>query len=91
LLQVILFFPRFLYVPFILQVNIGIYVEDNSTGLSVLVDRAVGGSSLNWARKTTCCPCFGLGQIVKAQALVGFSRVGFFILLFLKKIMKTIV
>jgi hypothetical protein len=51
----------------------------------VLVDRAVGGSSLNWASKTTCCPCFGLGQIVKAQALVGFSRVGFFILLFLKK------
>jgi hypothetical protein len=28
------------------QVNLGIYVQDRSTELSVLVDRSVGGSSL---------------------------------------------
>lgn len=28
------------------QINLGIYIKDESTELSVLVDRAVGGSSL---------------------------------------------
>lgn len=28
------------------QVNLGIYMEDNRTELSVLVDRAVGGGSI---------------------------------------------
>jgi len=31
---------------FILQINLGIYMEDNKTEFSVLVDRAIGGSSL---------------------------------------------
>lgn len=29
-----------------LQINLGIYIQDNNTELSVLVDRAVGGSSI---------------------------------------------
>lgn len=29
-----------------MQINLGIYVEDNEKELSVLVDRPVGGSSL---------------------------------------------
>ena len=33
------------YPPFF-QVNLGIYVQDSSMELSVLVDRSVGGSSL---------------------------------------------
>jgi fatty acid desaturase len=40
------FFWFFLYVLLILQVNLGIYIQDNSTELSLLVDRSVGGSSL---------------------------------------------
>lgn len=30
----------------LLQINLGIYIQDNNTELSVLVDRAVGGSSI---------------------------------------------
>jgi alpha-mannosidase len=31
----------------VLQLNLGIYLKDNTTDLSVLVDRAVGGSSIS--------------------------------------------
>ena len=35
---------KFLFFPF--QINLGIYVKDNKTEFSVLVDRSVGGASL---------------------------------------------
>ncbi|KAE8717122.1 Alpha-mannosidase [Hibiscus syriacus] len=35
-------------------INLGIYVQDNSTELSVLVDRSVGGSSLAVAKLSLC-------------------------------------
>lgn len=37
---------RFIYLMILFQVNHGIYIKDHSTELSVLVDRAVGGSSI---------------------------------------------
>lgn len=32
---------------FLFQINLGIYIKDESTEMSVLVDRSVGGSSVN--------------------------------------------
>lgn len=32
---------------FSFQINLGIYIKDKSTELSVLVDRSVGGASIN--------------------------------------------
>lgn len=40
------FFRFLILFIFILQINLGIYVEDNKTEFSVLVDRPIGGSSL---------------------------------------------
>jgi len=40
------FFRLLILFIFIDQINLGIYVEDNKTEFSVLVDRSIGGSSL---------------------------------------------
>jgi hypothetical protein len=39
----------------VLQLDLGIYLKDNTTDLSVLVDRAVGGSSISDGELELCC------------------------------------
>jgi hypothetical protein len=39
----------------VLQLNLGIYLKDNTTDLSILVDRAVGGSSISDGELELCC------------------------------------
>jgi hypothetical protein len=39
----------------VLQLDLGIYLKDNTTDLSVLVDRAVGGSSISDSELELCC------------------------------------
>jgi len=40
---------------FVLQLNLGIYLKYNTTDLSVLVDREVGGSSIFDGELELCC------------------------------------
>lgn len=43
------YYPSFWFIMFFIlsfQINLGIYIKDNKTEFSVLVDRSIGGSSL---------------------------------------------
>lgn len=39
-------FPLYIFLISLFQINLGIYIKDNETEFSVLVDRSLGGSSL---------------------------------------------
>jgi len=43
---VLVVLPSDIWVTVLLQINLGIFVNDSNMELSVLVDRAVGGSSM---------------------------------------------
>jgi hypothetical protein len=75
----------------VLQLNLGIYLKDNTTDLSILVDRAVGGSSISDGELELCCTGTWHGPerkklvvhtFTKGLKLLNFSccckRVGFY-------------
>jgi hypothetical protein len=52
----------------VLQLNLGNYLKDNRTDLSILVDRAVGGSSISDGELKLCST--GTSHVPKRKKLV---------------------